>query len=131
MCYTSSPKPKKREIEEMRMLLHVPIYEVTERIEELEEAMRSESKVKQHRRYQVIRLLLKGDPAEVVADRLAMNVRTIYDYTKLYREKGLEGLKIKPKPGRPRKLNKQQEHELTETVEHKTPSEVGFSSEMN
>jgi len=34
-------------------------------------------------------------------------------------------------PGRPRILSKKQEEELADTVENKTPSDVGFSSEMN
>ncbi|MCL1990980.1 MAG: helix-turn-helix domain-containing protein [Defluviitaleaceae bacterium] len=115
----------------MIMLLRVPYYEVEERIKALEEAMENEKNMKQYMRYQVIRMLLKGDSVTVVSERLNKKRSTIYDYGQLYRKNGLEGLKIKPKSGRPRKLSKQQEQELSETVEQKTTSEVGVSSEMN
>jgi transposase len=73
----------------------------------------------------VIRLLHLGRKPEEVAEQQMVSVPTIYNWHRLWRENGLEGLANKPQKGRPPKANDAYYQKLDELLE-KEPSEFGY-----
>ena len=55
-------------------------------------------------RYQALEFLYKGDSNHEVAERSGVKVRTIQRWIKLFNAEGLDGLALKGKSGRPRKI---------------------------
>jgi transposase len=58
-------------------------------------------------RFLAIEFLHSGMPIEVIATHFQKSVRTIQRWIKLFNEQGLDGLAIKGKSGRPRKIPKE------------------------
>ena len=56
---------------------------------------------------------------------------TVGIYIKKYIDNGLKGLEMKYSPGKKRKLSKEQEIELVNTITTHTPEEVGFKNRCN
>jgi transposase len=72
-----------------------------------------------------MRLLHLGyDPAEV-AEMLLVNVASVYNWHKRFREAGIDGLEDQPRSGRPRIADETYCRELEEALE-KQPAEYGY-----
>ena len=67
---------------------------------EIEKAIRQDKRAEVKQRAAVIRLLHLGHKPDVVAAQQMVSVPTVYNWHKLWREKGLEGLANKARPGR-------------------------------
>jgi putative transposase len=102
-----------------------------EKINELSKAIKIEKNAKQKRRYNTVLLYLKGYTLSQIADIYDMAEQTIRNNITLYKKDGIEGLKIKKKPGRTKKLTDEQEKELYTIIETQTPNDVGFAPFMN
>jgi transposase len=92
---------------------------------EIEQAMRQDKRAEVRQRATVIRLLHLGHKPEGVAEQQLVSVPTIYNWHKLWREQGIEGLANKPKTGRPSKATDAYSQKLEESLE-KEPSEYGY-----
>jgi transposase len=92
---------------------------------EIERAMRQDKRAEVRQRATVIRLLHLGHKPEAVAEQQMVSVPTIYNWHKLWREKGIEGLANKPKTGRPSKATEAYCRKLEEMLE-KEPAEYGY-----
>lgn len=92
---------------------------------EIERAMRQDKRAEVRQRATVIRLLHLGHRPEAVAEQQMVSVPTIYNWHKLWREQGLEGLANKPKTGRPSKATETYCRKLEEMLE-KEPAEYGY-----
>lgn len=79
-------------------------------------------------RYQAIYLSLKGYKQKDIADIILRSKKTVSSYLKLYKSDGLNGLKLGPYPGAPRKLTEEQECELVQVVAYQAPHEVGYEN---
>ena len=62
--------------------------------------MRQDKRGEVRQRAMAIRLLHLGQKPSEVAEQQLVSVPTIYNWHKLWREQGIEGLANKPKPGR-------------------------------
>lgn len=92
---------------------------------EIERAIRQEKRSEVRQRATVIRLLHLGDKVEAVAEQQMVSVPTIYNWHRLWREQGIEGLANKAKTGRPPKATEAYCRKLEEVLE-KEPSEFGY-----
>lgn len=92
---------------------------------EIEKAIRQDKRAEVRQRAMVIRLLHLGQKLEAVAAQQMVSVPTIYNWHKLWREQGIEGLANKPKTGRPAKATEAYCRQLEEVLD-KEPSEFGY-----
>ena len=95
-------------------------------IKELKEKAGITKNVRQKRRYDVIRLSLQGYSNNEISKILDISLRQVYNLINLYKENGIEGLKLKYSPGRKTKLTAEQEKELYDVITKKLPKDVGF-----
>ena len=84
-----------------------------------------------HRKYQVIFFHMKGHTNKEIAELTTLHEKTIGVYVNTYKTSGVEGLVPKKSSGRPSYLTKEQEQILYETVNTKTPDEVGVNMFKN
>jgi transposase len=101
-------------------------YQLTpEELTEIEKAIKQDKRAEVRRRATVIRLLhLKYRP-ETVAKQQMVSLPTIYNWHKLWREKGIDGLGNRPRLGRVPKADEAYCQKLEEAIE-KAPSEYGY-----
>jgi len=92
---------------------------------EIEKALRQDKRAEVRQRATVIRLLHLGHKPEAVAEQQMVSVPTIYNWHKLWREQGIEGLANRPKTGRPSKATEAYCRKLEEMLE-KEPAEYGY-----
>lgn len=92
---------------------------------EIEQAIRQDKRAEVRQRAMAIRLLHQGKKPEVVAEQQLVSVPTIYNWHKLWREQGIEGLANKPKTGRRAKATEAYCQRLEEMLE-KEPVEYGY-----
>lgn len=92
---------------------------------EVEKAMRQDKRAEVRQRATVIRLLHLGHKPSEVAEQQMVSVPTIYNWHKLWREEGIEGLANKPKTGRPVKATEAYCQKLEEML-GKEPAEYGY-----
>ena len=92
---------------------------------EIERAIRQGKRSEVRQRATVIRLLHLGHKPEAVAEQQMVSVPTIYNWHKLWREKGIAGLANKPRKGRPPKATEAYCQKLEEVLE-KEPSALGY-----
>ena len=92
---------------------------------EIEKAMRQDKRAEVRQRATVIRLLHLGQNPQAVAEHQMVSVPTIYNWHKLWREQGIEGLANKPKTGRPAKASDAYCQKLEALLE-KEPAEFGY-----
>jgi transposase len=96
-----------------------------EELAKVESAIRQDKRPEVRQRATVIRLLhLKYCP-EVIAEQQMVSLPTIYNWHRLWREKGIEGLANQPRKGRPPKADAAYCQKLEEALE-KEPSEYGY-----
>jgi len=74
----------------------------------------SENKGHERKRGLAILMSVNQTTVNQIAEKLKKNPDTIYDWLIKYTEKGIEGLKDRPKSGRPRKLKKEDEISIKE-----------------
>jgi transposase len=94
-------------------------------IAEIERAIRQDKRAEVKQRATVIRLLHLGHKPEVVAEQQMISVPTVYNWHKLWRENGVEGLANKARPGRKPKATEAYCLKLEEVLS-KEPSEYGY-----
>ena len=92
---------------------------------EIEKAIRQDKRAEVRQRAIAIQLLHLGQQPETVAEQQLVSLPTIYNWHKLWREQGLEGLANKKKPGRPAKATEVYCQKLQEILE-KEPLEYGY-----
>lgn len=100
-------------------------------IQEIKAAMKANKDLRMHERYQTILMILLGESYERIVQVTGRALSTLYNYSKAYRENGIEGLKMERPTGRPRQLTSEQEEQLYQTIVNKTPVDVGFPAKMN
>jgi transposase len=64
-----------------------------------------------------------------VADFLGVHLRSVQRWMRVYRERGMAGLKAKPHPGPTPKLSLMQERQVLQWFRH-SPREFGFPTEL-
>lgn len=92
--------------------------------------MKEVKSVRMYKRYLVILKHLEGNTNVGIAKMVSL-AHIVGDYIRNYKANGLTGLEMQYSIGDPRKLNKEQETFLFETVTNRTPDEVGFESRKN
>lgn len=92
---------------------------------EIEKAIRQDKRAEVRQRAIAIRLLHLGQKPEAVAELQMVSLPTIYNWHKLWREQGIEGLANKKKPGRPAKATEAYCRKVEEILE-KEPSDYGY-----
>jgi transposase len=96
-----------------------------EELAEIEKAIKQDKRLEVRQRATAIRLLhLKYRP-ETIAEQQMVSMPTIYNWHRLWREKGIEGLANQPRKGRPPKADDAYCRKLEEAVENE-PSEYGY-----
>lgn len=91
----------------------------------VEKAIRQDKRAEVRQRAIAMRLLHLGQKPEAVAEQQMVSVSTIYNWHKLWRDQGIEGLANKPKTGRPTKATEAYCQKLEEVLD-KEPSEFGY-----
>ena len=94
-------------------------------IAEVEKPITQDKRPEVRQRATVIRLLHLGHKPEIVAGQQMVSVPTIYNWYKLWREQGIEGLANKQKTGRKPKATDEYCLKL-EALLAKDPSECGY-----
>jgi transposase len=79
---------------------------------QLEVALTRERDVRQWRRYQAIRLLAQGQSPQTVTAALNCSVASVYKWADAWRERGLDGMRESPRPGRAHSLDARAERQL-------------------
>jgi len=105
----------------MRTVYHLKRKELAK----IERAMRQDKRGEVRQRATAVRLLHLGHKPEAVAEQQMVSVPTIYNWHKLWRAQGIEGLANKPKTGRPSKATDAYCRKLEKLLE-KEPSEYGY-----
>jgi len=105
--------------------------DIKAQLEEITISMKSCKDRRMFERYQAIKLYLKGTHILGISEIIGRSVPTIYSYINNYRENGIEGLVMKPPPGRPSLLSEEQKQRVYNLIINQTPEEVGFRAEMN
>jgi transposase len=98
---------------------------------EMKAAMKLNKDLRMHERYQTILMLLLGESYERISEVTGRTLATLYNYSKAYREQGIQGLQIGRPPGRNRLLTAEQEQQVYEVVTNQTPADQGFPAQMN
>ena len=102
------------------------VYQLKPReLAEIEKAIRQDKRAEVRQRAMAIRLLHLGQRPSEVAEQQLVSVPTIYNWHKLWREQGIEGLANKPKTGRRVKATEAYCQKLEEMLE-KEPLEYGY-----
>ena len=96
---------------------------------EIEKAIRQDKRAEVRQRAMVIRQLHLGQKPNEVAEQQRGSVPTIYNWHKLWREAGIEGLANKPKTGRRAKATEAYCQKLEEML-NKAPAEYGYRFAM-
>lgn len=94
-----------------------------ELVKQLKKAMGQDSRLA--KRILSILEIIDGVEVETIAERLGLSERSVRDYIKQFLLKGVESLKYKRPPGRPKKLTKSQRKELCELIDD-GPEEAGY-----
>lgn len=102
-----------------------------EELDLIKAAMDSEKKARIFKRYQALYLFLSGKRGGEVAKIIGISPNTVSNIHTAYKNEGLKGIPDKPVPGRPSRLNEEQQTELKLVILNKVPSEVGFPAEFN
>ena len=97
----------------------------------IKKAMDSEKKVRVFKRYQALYLYLSGKTCEEIAAIIGINKNTVSNINTIYKNQGLSGIPDKTIPGRPSRLNTDQQAALRVAILEKVPSELGFQAEFN
>ena len=100
-------------------------------ISDIKVAMKETKNIRMYKRYLVILKHLEGNSNIAITKMVSLEQHAVGDYIRNYKANGLTGLEMKHSTGAPRKLNKEQETLLFETITTKTPDEVGFESRKN
>lgn len=102
------------------------VYELkAKQLAEIEGAIRQDKRSEVRQRATVIRLLHLGHKPEAVAEQQMVSVPSIYNWHRLWREKGIEGLANLPRKGRPAKATEVYCRKLEEVIEQE-PSAFGY-----
>jgi transposase len=91
----------------------------------IEKAIRQDKRAEVKQRATVIRLLHLGQKPETVAEQQMVSVPTVYNWHKLWRDNGIEGLANQARPGRKPKATEEYCLKLEEVLS-KEPSECGY-----
>jgi transposase len=86
-------------------------------VEQLRAAAARESDARIARRILAIAMVLAGHSRQAAAEAQAMERQTLRDWVIRFNEHGLAGLADRPRPGRPARLNADQEAQLESWVE--------------
>jgi transposase len=92
---------------------------------EIEKAIKQDKRAEVKQRATVIRLLHLGQKPVAVAEQQMVSLPTIYNWHKLWRSEGIEGLANKVRPGRKPKATEEYCLKLEEVLS-KEPSEYGY-----
>lgn len=98
----------------------------TEELGTIKEAMNHARQPEVRQRAAAIHLLHKGHSAQNVADMLAVSVGSIYSWHDRWQKEGIEGLRNRPKSGRPTKADDNYRQVLEEALE-KEPKDYGYA----
>ena len=89
---------------------------ITERqagdVAELARRAKAEPRAAQRDRYRAVLMAIDGKGAPAIAEVLARSRRHVQDWVYAYRDGGIDGLRPRPRPGRPTKLPREREAEL-------------------
>jgi transposase len=83
----------------------------------------------EHRRQLAVQRCLEGYPVDEVAEFLGISPRTVWRWLASFRDRGPQGLRALPAPGRPRKLTVAQEKIALRWLRG-DPTEHGFTTEL-
>lgn len=92
----------------------------------IEQAIKSDPDLRVRQRAQIIRLLHKGYKAKEIAELLSISTGPVYYWYKRWQQAGLDGLRDKPRAGRPRVSDEAYRQKLAQTLET-DPQELGFA----
>lgn len=81
-------------------------------LQRLQELMDQERDALRRDRYRAVRLALQGKKTVDIADRLDRSRRSVQDWVYTYRDRGIDAIQPKPRPGRKPKLPRERESEL-------------------
>lgn len=90
------------------------------------DARKLDHKTLEEMRMRVVKQVQEGESPEVLARALGLNRSTVYGWLARYRRGGWNGLKAKPLPGRPPKLNGRMMRWVYDTVTRKNPLQLKF-----
>ncbi|WP_335872527.1 IS630 family transposase [Bacillus sp. 2205SS5-2] len=99
--------------------------------QEIKAAIKGNKDLRMLERYQTILMVLRGESYPNIAEVVGRRISTLYNYSKAYREGGLDGLQRDLPTGRNRKLTPDQEEKVYQTIVNQTPVDVGFPVERN
>jgi transposase len=94
---------------------------------ELRALIRAEKNSKMATRLRAVAMARRGRTAEAIAADLGVSRRAVQEWIRRFNGGGYEGLRHRPKPGRPRLLSPEQERELSEMIEA-GPTDPGLSA---
>jgi transposase len=95
------------------------------------QAMKATKDKRMYERYQAVYLLLTGHSYKQVRAIVGRSEKSLYNYFKAYKEKGIEGLVMGVSTGAPRKLAPEQEKELVKMIVDHLPVDLGFPARHN
>lgn len=92
----------------------------------IEQAIKNDPDLRLRQRAQIIRLLHKGHKPATIAELLSISTGPVHYWHIRWREKGLEGLREKPRSGRPRLGDEGYRQKLAEVLET-DPQKLGLA----
>lgn len=115
----------------MKTLILRDIEAHNDEIQELKKSLKETDSVRMHKRYTTILLHFQGFTNKKIAEIQDLDPHAVGNYIRNYKSKGLAGLDMRYSPGKPRKLNKEQEAELVEIIKSNTVDEMEFEGRKN
>ncbi len=82
-------------------------------------------------RRQFARMLDEGVPAKSIMAALKLSRTTYFEWKKAYRERGSDGLKVRPLPGAAPKLTDRQSSQLRGWLAGRDPRQFQFAMKIN
>ena len=95
-------------------------------IQAVQQAIHSRPEGKYQHRLHVVLMALRYLSSKKASELYGEPLRTVQYWVQQFLEKGVEGLRDKPRPGKPSRLNKEQKEELKEDI-LKSPLQLGYS----
>lgn len=101
-----------------------------ERIKEVKEFLKKTKNIHEKDRARAIVKLIEGKSRRIVADFLEVNIATVDEWQRRFRQYGIAGLKSKPQKGNRHLLTRKQKDEVKQTITKKRPEEEGLEGKF-
>ena len=101
-----------------------------DKVNELKKFLKATKRPDEHNRARAILKLIQGKKRSEVAVFFDINIKTLDQWQRNFKQRGVKGLKTKPQIGNKKKLSKQAKEAIKEAINKNNPKQLGFKKEF-